>query len=612
MMTPIAPQPIRPAGTMHVIQGYFPGGRPTILQPAVALRSAPRPAPAMPPTVVGPSRATGPILPRTATPLLPKSTSPFPGQPLVPPAARPAAVQPSGGNAVALPPSFQLRPSTLGQRLPEPVQRKMEAFFGADFSQVRVHIGPEAASIGALAFTHGTDLYFAPGQYNPTTPQGQRLLGHELTHVVQQRAGRVRNPLGSGVAVVQDPGLEAEAERQGQRASSMVVKDEMSHAPAQPSRGGPILPPGTERGAAQLKSGPGFHVRLSPPDQAGGQRIVATSSGTPIGSVEVRPSSADRVEICNLKVAPEHRRRGVGKTLVSAAIQSARSQGVGVAELEARPSDASIPSQALVSMYRGLGFHCVGFTSRGNPRMEARFGTDRTLQARMSRIGSALHGPSHAVAHRNAPTVGKVHGPIGRRPGAILPCLLRPGGFRAAVEAAVHASSSAAIRSGSVVQRAAASGLSSTTTSEDGQIYGIWQNEEYPNKIAMTSLTEAKCLYVGKTARGEDLGGRFIEHVNNDTGKPWCLDQGNDYSDEDDDRWPYVVRNVWQFKQLTKLDVAIAEQYYMQEYKSKGAPLLNARNEITAKKFAELKDDPAFTTKATYPPSWKPKDLGKP
>jgi hypothetical protein len=96
----------------------------------------------------------------------------------------------------------------------------MEAYFGADFSAIRVHDGPEAASIGALAFTHGADLYFAPGHYHPTTPQGQRLLGHELTHVVQQRAGRVRNPLGPGVAVVQDPALEAEAERMGQGAAA--------------------------------------------------------------------------------------------------------------------------------------------------------------------------------------------------------------------------------------------------------------------------------------------------------------------------------------------------------------------------------------------------------
>ncbi len=122
------------------------------------------------------------------------------------------------GTSFQLPPSVSLGRAS-GQRMPEPVQQKMESFFGADFSDVRIHVGGEASSIGALAFTHGSNIYFAPGLYNPGTPQGMQLLGHELTHVVQQRAGRVRNPFGSGVAVVQDPLMEAEAERMGLRAA---------------------------------------------------------------------------------------------------------------------------------------------------------------------------------------------------------------------------------------------------------------------------------------------------------------------------------------------------------------------------------------------------------
>ena len=47
-------------------------------------------------------------------------------------------------------------------------------------------------------------------------------LGHELAHVVQQRQGRVRAPNGTGIAVVQDHALEAEADRLGQRAAATV------------------------------------------------------------------------------------------------------------------------------------------------------------------------------------------------------------------------------------------------------------------------------------------------------------------------------------------------------------------------------------------------------
>ena len=107
-----------------------------------------------------------------------------------------------------------------GKPLPEMVRGKMEAALGADFSSVRVHVGPQAERIGAIAFTVGSDIYFAPGRYQPDTLQGQQLLGHELAHVVQQRAGRVRNPLGNGLAVVQDHALEAEADRLGRHAAA--------------------------------------------------------------------------------------------------------------------------------------------------------------------------------------------------------------------------------------------------------------------------------------------------------------------------------------------------------------------------------------------------------
>ncbi len=105
-----------------------------------------------------------------------------------------------------------------GMPLPREIQAKLEAAMGASFSDVRVHVGSEASSIGAIAFTWGTDIHFAPGQYNPHTQQGQMLLAHELVHVVQQRAGRVTNPFGNGVAVVQDAMLEAEADRLGRQA----------------------------------------------------------------------------------------------------------------------------------------------------------------------------------------------------------------------------------------------------------------------------------------------------------------------------------------------------------------------------------------------------------
>lgn len=129
----------------------------------------------------------------------------------------------AGGTAVRLEPRDPHLFAGAGHPLPQAVQLKMEALFGARFSDVRVHVGPQVASIGALAFTRGSDVWFATGQYDSNSVRGHRLIAHELAHVVQQRSGRVRNPFGSGAAVVHDQLLEAEAERMALRASTMPL-----------------------------------------------------------------------------------------------------------------------------------------------------------------------------------------------------------------------------------------------------------------------------------------------------------------------------------------------------------------------------------------------------
>jgi hypothetical protein len=74
----------------------------------------------------------------------------------------------------------------------------MEGAFDADFSGVKVHTGQDSAamnqSIGARAFTHGNNIFFNAGEYQPQTQSGRHLLAHELTHTLQQGASLQQKP----------------------------------------------------------------------------------------------------------------------------------------------------------------------------------------------------------------------------------------------------------------------------------------------------------------------------------------------------------------------------------------------------------------------------------
>ncbi len=256
-----------------------------------------------------------------------------------------------------------------GRPLPEVVRGKMEAALGADFSNVRVHVGPQAERIGAIAFTLGSDIYFAPGRYQPNTLRGQQLLGHELTHVVQQRAGRVRNPTGSGLAVVQDMVLEAEADRLGRRAAARSTAAQAKTRP----------------GAAQ----PSAPVRVSPPISAGpgSYRLTAGASGRQVGSVMVHARDRGAVEVTDLYVAQSERGHDIGRQLVASAARTGLQFGRSKMTLAAQDNG----SRHLTQWYKGMGFAQVGVTEHGYPQLEAPISRVLTsaLQQKALRVGNA-------------------------------------------------------------------------------------------------------------------------------------------------------------------------------------------------------------------------------
>ncbi|PSK93421.1 eCIS core domain-containing protein [Taibaiella chishuiensis] len=83
-----------------------------------------------------------------------------------------------------------------GNTMDDTTRTFMENRMQADFSQVRIHTGSDAAQmsrqLGALAFTLGSDVYFNEGAYDPGSETGKHLLAHELAHTLQQGTDQVR------------------------------------------------------------------------------------------------------------------------------------------------------------------------------------------------------------------------------------------------------------------------------------------------------------------------------------------------------------------------------------------------------------------------------------
>ncbi len=103
--------------------------------------------------------------------------------------------QAKGDGTTEASPDFQKRIGNTkgsGEPLGDSTSLFMGTRIGADFSNVRVHTDSNAVNmsneLSAQAFTHGRDIYFNEGKYDPDTSSGKSLLAHELTHTVQQGA----------------------------------------------------------------------------------------------------------------------------------------------------------------------------------------------------------------------------------------------------------------------------------------------------------------------------------------------------------------------------------------------------------------------------------------
>lgn len=110
--------------------------------------------------------------------------------------------------------------ASLARPLDNRLRTTMEQIFRASFAEVRVVTHPIVSGLGAYAITYGGVIFFAPGRYEARTPAGRALIARELTHVLQQRSGRVQPESPHGLVIVTDPSLEAQATMMGMTAAT--------------------------------------------------------------------------------------------------------------------------------------------------------------------------------------------------------------------------------------------------------------------------------------------------------------------------------------------------------------------------------------------------------
>ncbi|MER7755089.1 DUF4157 domain-containing protein [Kitasatospora sp. NPDC097643] len=145
--------------------------------------------------------------------------------------------------------------SSGGRPLDPEVREDMEARFGADFGDVRIHTDgaahDSARAVGAHAYTAGTHVVFQHDAYDPGSPAGRTTLAHELTHVVQQRSGPVDGTGTEAGVRVSDP--DDRFERAAVANAERVLAAEPARA-AQPVQ--PVAGPAGPEAAVQREAVP--------------------------------------------------------------------------------------------------------------------------------------------------------------------------------------------------------------------------------------------------------------------------------------------------------------------------------------------------------------------
>ena len=173
-----------------------------------------------------------------------------------------------------------LEESPVGEPLDSEARQTLEPNFGYDLSTIRIHADAEAdrlaSSVGARAFTSGSDIFFRRGAYQPSSSRGLHLLAHEATHVMQQKAGDVPGTPQEGGVWVSDPSDEFErsAHRTADRLIAQVGSPMSTQnagveaSPQQESAAGSVMPAAQTAAVQRSTSGSRITIQRAPSGSA--------------------------------------------------------------------------------------------------------------------------------------------------------------------------------------------------------------------------------------------------------------------------------------------------------------------------------------------------------
>ena len=209
-----------------------------------------------------------------------------------------------------------------GQPLDGDTRAAMETRFGYDFSGVRVHTDLKAAesarAVNALAYTVGSEVVFGAGQYAPASGEGRRILGHELTHVVQQQARPATLPQALTIGPVDDP-LEREAQRAATGLTVPIEATLGARAPGAVIQRQSIFVPGAGLGQPSVS---GINMPTETVDLEGSETLSAqnpklvalarsfktTESGSPGATLKLEANLSEGAQISTAKETEERSR----------------------------------------------------------------------------------------------------------------------------------------------------------------------------------------------------------------------------------------------------------------------------------------------------------------